>query len=116
MEVCAFTNIEKSFKKQNKTANSSNVSKLKDDLEKNILVNLRDVVTVKEYWERRKHLKEKGSLKEYSSYKCDTVVKIKKTSLIHAIETYREKMSKSVNKNNMKEVLSSYLTSLKTER
>lgn len=104
------------LKRLQKSKKLSNVSELQKDLEQNILVNLSDVSTVKEYWEKRKHLKEKGASKEYFSYKCDTVVKIKKTSLIHAIETYQEKTNKSLNKKELKDAISSYLTTLKIER
>lgn len=108
--------IVKKANKQNKTKKNSDIPNLKDDMEKNILVNLQGISIVGEYWEKRHYLKEKGAKEEYYSYKCDTVVKIKKSALINAIETYLEKIQntlKDKNKKIIKEAASSYLIDLK---
>ena len=90
-------------------------AELKDNLEKNILVNLYDIAVAGQYWEKRDYLKEKGAKKDYTAYKCDTVVKIKKSALIKAIETSRSKIVKMRPDNDIVNAIDSYIAYLKVE-
>ena len=105
--------IVKTLKKKNKTKEDH--SPLKDTLERNILINLSDVSVAGEYWEKRSYQKEMGAEKDYTSYKCDTVVKIKKSALIKALEAYKIKAQNEIKKPT-KSAIDSYISNLKAEK
>jgi len=90
-------------------------AELKDNLEKNILINLYDTAVAGQYWEKRDYLKEKGAKKDYSTYKCDTVVKIKKSALIKAIEASQSKTVKMRSNKDIVNAIDSYIAYLKIE-
>ena len=92
---------------------------LKDTLERNIQVNLYGIATAGEYWEKRVYLKEKGAENDYTAYKCDTVVKIKKSALIKAVEASKAKAAKASTDESKKAInnaIDSYITFLKVEK
>ena len=108
------SNFEEINKSQDDTANS----KMKDTLEQNIQVNLHGVVVADKYWEKRAYKKEMGAEKDYTSYKCDVVVKIKKTALEDALNAYKEKTLKSLkgeDKKAMQQAVDAYISDLKSD-
>ena len=91
------------MKEEKKKNNKVHISPtLKDRLKSNILVNLYDIDIAGEYWEKRKYSKEKGADKNYTAYKCDTVIKIPKTNMIDAVKTSAEKVSQTMKHNTRK--------------
>lgn len=93
-------------------------SSLKDQLQSNILVNLYDTVVAGEYWEKRTYSKEAGAEKNYTAYKCDIVVRIKKSNLIKSVETVKTKLSSQIpdeSKKDWNTVFDSYTADLKNE-
>lgn len=79
------------FEENRKSADDSANVKMKEKLEQNIQVNLHGVVVVEKYWERRAYMKALGAEKDYTGYKCDVAVKIKKDALADALEMYKAK-------------------------
>ena len=103
------------FEKINKPLNNMANSKTKEILQENIQINLRGLNVVDKYWEKRAYKKEKGAEKNYTSYKCDVVVKIKKTDLANALPPYKEKIVKKFkekDKKAMTEAIDSYVADL----
>lgn len=103
------------FEKNNKPLNNTSNNKIKEQLQENILVNLKNIVVVDKYWEKRAYKKEKGAEKDYTSYKCDVVVKIKKTDLAKALSPCKEKIVKKFkekDKKAMTEAIASYTAEL----
>ena len=98
-----------------KTKTKSDMTQTKSLLEKTIQINLYDVTVAGEYWEKRDYRKEMGAKKDHTVYKCDTVVKIKKSALIKAIEAYKAKAQKELKKT-MKSAIDSYIATLKAEK
>ena len=103
------------FEEINKSQDDTANSKMKETLEQNIQVNLHGVAVADKYWEKRAYKKEKGAEKDYTAYKCDVVVKIKKTALAEALNAYKEKTVKHLkgaDKKAMTEAVDSYMTEL----
>lgn len=103
------------FEENNKSQDDTANSKMKDTLQQNIQVNLHGVVVADKYWEKRAYKKEKGAEKDYTSYKCDVVVKIKKTALAEALNAYKEKTVKSLkgeDKKAMTKAVDAYVSDL----
>ncbi len=103
------------FEEKNRSADDSADSKIKDNLEQNIQVNLHGIIVADKYWEKRAYKKEMGAEKDYVAYKCDVVVKIKKTALADAIEAYKDKTVKTLqgeNKKAMEEAINDYISDL----
>lgn len=106
------------FKSKNKAQKNIVTVELRKSLEQNILINLYNVVVAGEYWEKREYLKEKGAEKNYTAYKCDTVVKIKRTDLAKAIEASKARISQQITDKSKKawnSSLDSYIADLKIE-
>ena len=110
--------IMSKFEEINKSQDDTANSKMKDTLEQNIQVNLHGVVVGDTYWEKRAYKKELGAEKDYTSYKCDVVVKIKKTALEEALNAYKEKTLKTLkgeDKKAMQEAVDAYISDLKSD-
>ncbi|MBR1778169.1 MAG: hypothetical protein IJ752_06260 [Alphaproteobacteria bacterium] len=104
------------FEEKSQSEDDTASTKLKDKLEQNIQVNLHGVAVAGKYWEKRSYLKEMGAEKDYTSYKCDVVVRIKKSALAEAIEAYKAKTMKTLageEKKAMTEAVDSYVADLK---
>ncbi len=103
------------FEEINKSQDDTANSKMKDTLQQNIQVNLHGVVVADKYWEKRSYKKEKGAEKDYTAYKCDVVVKIKKSALAEALNIYKEKTVKHLqgeDKQAMESAVDSYVAEL----
>lgn len=110
--------IMSKFEETSKSQDDSANSKMKDSLQQNIQVNLHGVVVGDKYWEKRAYKKELGAEKDYTSYKCDVVVKIKKTALEEALNAYKEKTLKTLkgeDKKAMQEAVDAYISDLKSD-
>lgn len=84
------------FEENRKSADDSANVKMKEKLEQNIQVNLHGVVVAEKYWERRAYMKALGAEKDYTGYKCDVAVKIKKDALADALEMYKAKTMRTL--------------------
>lgn len=84
------------FEENRKSADDSANVKMKEKLEQNIQVNLHGVVVAEKYWERRAYMKDSGAEKDYTGYKCDVAVKIKKDALADALEMYKAKTMRTL--------------------
>jgi hypothetical protein len=69
--------------------NETAQEQLSENLAQNLQVILHGIRFQNQYWEKRVYKQELGALKDYATYKCDVVVKIKKTEIIQALETYK---------------------------
>lgn len=106
------------FEEKNKSEDDAATSKLKDKVQQNIQVNLHGTAVVGKYWEKRNYLKEKGAEKDYTAYKCDVAVKIKKTALAEAIEAYKTRTLKQLSadaKKAMDQAFTDYTSELKAD-
>lgn len=104
------------FKEKTASENDVADAKMKEELEQNIQVNLHGVTVNGKYWEKRAYKKELGAEKEYTAYKCDVLVSLKKTALIEALEAYKAKTLKTLkgeDKKVMNDVVTSYVSDLK---
>lgn len=100
------------LKRSSALQNDAADNKLKEILEQNIQAGLRGAAVADKYWEKRSYKKEKGAQKDYTSYKCNAVVKVKKTALAEALNTYKEKNQKNKNKAALESAINSYITEL----
>lgn len=106
------------FEENRKSADDSANVKMKEKLEQNIQVNLHGVVVAEKYWERRAYMKALGAEKDYTGYKCDVAVKIKKDALIDALEMYKAKTMRTLkgeDKAAMEQAVDKTVDSLKAE-
>lgn len=104
-----------SFEEKNKSEDDAANTKIKETLQQNIQVNLHGVIVADKYWEKRAYKKEMGAEKDYTAYKCDVVVKIKKSDLADSLEVYKAKSLKTLkgeDRKIMKEVVDGYITDL----
>ena len=104
------------FLKIPRTGKRPDTAELKEKMEQNILTGLPKSVVIKEYWERREYLKEKGAKKDYTAYQCNVVVKLGKNDLAEAVEAYRAKIDKSLsgqNKKDLNKAIDYYVAGLK---
>lgn len=107
-------------KYEEKTHSDNDVAnqQVKDSLQQNIQVNLHGVTVAGSYWEQRAYKKEMGAEKDYTSYKCDVVAKIKKEALVEALEAYKAKTLntlKAQEKKVMQETVDEYIGDLNKE-
>lgn len=77
------------YEERAQSDNQTALEQVKEKLEQNIQVSLHGVRVQSSYWEKRAYKQELGAPKDYTSYKCDVVVKIKKAELIQALENYK---------------------------
>ena len=108
--------IMRLYKQKNKKEKDSIAPELKDKLEKNILVNLQGSITAGKYWEKRDHLKEKGAKSNYTAYKCNVVVKIKKSDLAETLDVSKAKITMALSAKDKKaanKAIDAYITDLK---
>lgn len=105
--------IVKNLKKRNKKKNRNDEDPdLKDNLEKNVLVNLDNIETAGNYWEKRNYTTEKNTQKGRTSYKCHTVLKIKRSDVAKALRVTKAKINQKAAKGTKKalnSVIDSYI-------
>ena len=109
-----YSEIKKAKRKT--AAKKTNTKAIREKAEQNILVFLQNDTVVKQYWERRDYMKEKGAAANRTAYQCHAVVKVKKTDLINAIEAYRMKTVKSMPAEDgkiMEKAVDAYIAKLK---
>ena len=79
------------FKENANSKDDVSTRKVKNELERNIQVNLHGVSVTGKYWEKRQYLKEMGAEDNKTGYKCDVAVRITNAALAEALEAYKAK-------------------------
>lgn len=83
--------IMSKFKENANSKDDVSTRKVKNELERNIQVNLHGVSVTGKYWEKRQYLKEMGAEDNKTGYKCDVAVRITNAALAEALEAYKAK-------------------------
>lgn len=81
--------IMNKFKETASSKDDESTRKVKNELERNIQVNLHGVAVTGKYWEKRAYSKELGAEKDKVAYCCDVAVRISNEALAEALETYK---------------------------
>ena len=90
------------FQEKAQATDEESSRKVKNELERNIQVNLHGVAVTGRYWEKRQYLKELGAEKDKIGFKCDVAVRISNDDLVKAIEAYRAKTMRQLSKDDQK--------------
>ncbi|MCL2673484.1 MAG: hypothetical protein FWF01_03785 [Alphaproteobacteria bacterium] len=79
------------YEEETMSADSNVSRRMRDSLEQSVQVNLHGVKVTATYWEKRSYRREMGAPEDKVAYKCDVAVRISRSVLIEALETYRKR-------------------------
>jgi len=94
--------IMSKFKEKSSSKDDESNRTVKNELERNIQVNLHGVAVTGKYWEKRAYSTELGAEKNKIGYKCDVAVRISNSALAEALEAYKAKTMRQLSKDDQK--------------